>query len=48
MKAPETVPPRCGWRVRLAFVAVLLVVAGSGASCPGVLRGYQVGIMPLP
>ena len=41
-------PPADGWRVRLAFVAVLLLVAGSGASCPNVLRGYQVGIMPLP
>ena len=33
------------------FVAVLLVVmavASSGATCPSVLRGYQVGTMPLP
>ena len=32
------------------FVAVLLVVmavASSGATCPSVLRGYQVGTMPL-
>ncbi len=31
-------------------VLLLLVgaVASSGASCPGVLRGYQVGTMPLP
>ena len=33
------------------FVAVLLVVmavASSGATCPSVLRGYQVGTMQLP
>ena len=33
------------------FVAVMIVVtavASSGATCPSVLRGYQVGTMPLP
>jgi hypothetical protein len=33
------------------LVAVMLVVtavASSGATCPSVLRGYQVGTMPLP
>jgi hypothetical protein len=33
------------------FIAVMLVVtavASSGATCPSVLRGYQVGTMPLP
>jgi len=30
------------------FAAVVLVAASSGASCPQVLRGYQVGTMPLP
>jgi hypothetical protein len=34
---------------RAALLAVLVAaVASSGASCPGVLRGYQVGTMPLP
>ena len=33
------------WVVLLLLVAV---VASSGASCPQVLRGYQVGTMPLP
>ncbi len=32
----------------LWLATVVMLVAGSGASCPGVLRGYQVGIMPLP
>jgi len=30
------------------FVTVVVLVAGSGASCPNVIRGYQVGVMPLP
>ena len=30
------------------FVSAVVLVAGSGASCPNVIRGYQVGIMPLP
>ena len=30
------------------FVTTVVLVAGSGASCPNVIRGYQVGIMPLP
>ncbi|MFM7244934.1 MAG: hypothetical protein ACKO40_12295 [Planctomycetaceae bacterium] len=34
---------------RLAVFAILVAtVAASGASCPQVLRGYQVGTMPLP
>lgn len=32
----------------LALLLVVASVAGSGASCPQVLRGYQVGTMPLP
>jgi len=31
-----------------ALIVLVIVVASSGASCPQVLRGYQVGIMPLP
>ena len=30
------------------FVSAVVLVAGSGASCPNVIRGYQVGVMPLP
>ena len=40
-----------GWKPSLPLVllaTVVVLVAGSGASCPGVLRGYQVGVMPLP
>jgi hypothetical protein len=32
----------------LALLLLVTVVASSGASCPQVLRGYQVGMMPLP
>ena len=32
----------------VAFALVVACVAASGASCPQVLRGYQVGVMPLP
>jgi len=32
----------------LALGLVVAAVAASGASCPQVLRGYQVGTMPLP
>ena len=32
----------------LALVLIAAAVASSGASCPHVLRGYQVGTMPLP
>jgi len=35
-------------RMGATFAAVVLAVAASGASCPQVLRGYQVGTMPLP
>jgi hypothetical protein len=31
-----------------ALLLVVAAVASSGASCPQVLRGYQVGTMPLP
>ena len=32
----------------LALLVVVAAVASSGASCPQVLRGYQVGTLPLP
>jgi hypothetical protein len=32
----------------LALLLVVGAVASSGAGCPQVLRGYQVGMMPLP
>ncbi len=32
----------------VALALVVACVAGSGATCPGVIRGYQVGTMPLP
>ena len=32
----------------LSLLLVVAVAASSGASCPQVLRGYQVGTMPLP
>lgn len=32
----------------IAVALVVACVASSGASCPGVIRGYQVGTMPLP
>jgi hypothetical protein len=31
-----------------ALAVVVVSIASSGASCPQVLRGYQVGTMPLP
>ena len=35
--------------LRFATLAILVAsVAASGASCPQVLRGYQIGTMPLP
>ena len=42
-----------GWATRTSlplvlFMTTVVLVAGSGASCPNVIRGYQVGIMPLP
>jgi len=44
-----TSQPRPHAPSRAALLAVLVAaVASSGASCPGVLRGYQVGTMPLP
>ena len=32
----------------LALAVVVVTVACSGAACPQALRGYQVGVMPLP
>lgn len=32
----------------VAFALVVACCASSGASCPNVLRGYQIGTMPLP
>jgi hypothetical protein len=32
----------------LALAIVVMAAASSGAACPSVLRGYQVGTMPLP
>jgi hypothetical protein len=32
----------------IAVMLVVTAVASSGATCPSVLRGYQVGTMPLP
>ena len=48
MNGPTASRPQSERQVWLVFAMLLLVVAGSGASCPGVLRGYQVGMMPLP
>ena len=41
----RTVSAGPGW---LTLLVVVAAVASSGASCPQVLRGYQVGMMPLP
>ena len=36
-------------RTRACLLAVVVVaLASTGASCPNALRGYQVGVMPLP
>ncbi len=32
----------------VSLAVAVCAVASSGASCPQVLRGYQVGVMPLP
>ena len=32
----------------VALAIVVACVASSGATCPGVIRGYQIGTMPLP
>ncbi len=44
---PSAPPGTTGLR---AFTLLIVVasVAASGASCPQVLRGYQIGVMPLP
>ncbi|MFM8734459.1 MAG: hypothetical protein ACKOC8_04610 [Pirellulales bacterium] len=42
-------PARSSVGMRAVSLAVVVcAVASSGASCPQVLRGYQVGTMPLP
>ena len=43
-------PPTHRQRISPAalFAVVAITVASSGATCPQVLRGYQVGTMPLP
>ena len=43
VRRPGGVPSRA-W----LLAVVVLAVASTGASCPGGLRGYQVGVMPLP
>ena len=43
VRRPGGVPSRA-WLLALVVIAV----ASTGASCPGGLRGYQVGVMPLP
>jgi hypothetical protein len=49
MKPPAPAPRRPVAVSRgLALLLVAASVASSGASCPNVLRGYQVGTMPLP
>ena len=52
MSMPADRPPTravCSAASRVvAFAAVLVAAATSGASCPHALRGYQVGTMPLP
>jgi len=40
-------PPSAAPRL-VVFAILVATVASSGASCPQVLRGYQVGTMPLP
>jgi hypothetical protein len=40
-------PPSAAPRL-VVFAILVSTVAASGASCPQVLRGYQVGTMPLP
>ena len=52
MNVPRTaaaVAVRRPARSRACMLAlVVMAVASTGASCPGGLRGYQVGVMPLP
>ncbi len=51
MRSPSSFRPSArSSPVSPGVVLLLLVaaVASSGASCPGVLRGYQIGTMPLP
>ena len=40
-------PPRSVTRA-CAFALVVMALASTGATCPNALRGYQVGVMPLP
>ena len=49
-----TAPPRCrsasslAASRALAFMLVVAALASTGAACPQAIRGYQVGVMPLP
>ena len=47
MKAGRPPAPRPVARAVLLALSVL-AFASTGASCPNALRGYQVGVMPLP
>ena len=42
-----TAPRRAGSRACL-LALVVVALASTGATCPNALRGYQVGVMPLP
>jgi len=45
----DTIPYRTSTVSRWLTLLLIVAAAGSsGASCPQVLRGYQVGMMPLP
>ncbi|NCY03094.1 MAG: hypothetical protein EBX36_09355, partial [Planctomycetia bacterium] len=46
MTAPAARPPVASRG--LAFTLVLLAFASTGAACPQAIRGYQVGMLPLP
>ena len=47
--SPRSIPgPHRPLSRGLVFGLLVVAVAASGASCPQVLRGYQVGTMPLP
>lgn len=47
MNARRRHPPRPVAR-GLSLALVVLAFASTGASCPNALRGYQVGLLPLP
>ncbi|MEN9664891.1 MAG: hypothetical protein RLZZ326_1254, partial [Planctomycetota bacterium] len=42
-----TTPRQAGSRGCL-LALVVVALASTGATCPNALRGYQVGVMPLP